>query len=272
MEDLPLNRPTPRLHEPSPPRQSSPIQWVLVGVAGVAVGAALTFWWLTRAQPAPAPPPSAAVTNADTGSSRPKRQLIDLPSLNESDGLLQSLVATLSQHPTLARFLATRGVMRASTLAVVQIGDGRTPDKPLLALRPSTRAAITGASSGPLAETNSARWDTVAAALTSVSPADAAQLYVNVKPLVDEAYIELGHADGNFDAAVVRAIQMLADTPTPASPPTLLKRPGYLEFEDPQLKALKPVQKQFLLMGADNRRRIVAWLREVARSLDLDLR
>jgi hypothetical protein len=95
---------------------------------------------------------------------------------------------------------------------------------------------------------------------------------VNVKPLVDEAYIELGHADGNFDAAIVRAIQMLADTPTPAQTPTVLARPGYLEYEDPALRALKPVQKQFLLLGDANRRRLVTWLHEVARNLDLDVR
>jgi hypothetical protein len=271
MEDLPLNRPTPRLHEPQPQRRSSALQWGVVGVAGIAVGAALTFWWMSRTQPAPAPLPSAAVTDVDSSSNRPRRQLIDLPALSESDTLIRSLVSALSQHPTLARFLATRELVRASTLAVIQIGDGRTPDRPLLSLRPSTHAQIVGAS-GTLPEANYQRWDALAAGLTSVSAGDAAQLYVNVKPLVDEAYIELGHAEGNFDDAIVRAIQMLRDTPQLPSPPTLLKRPGYLEFEDSGLRGLKPVQKQFLLMGASNRVRILAWLEELADHLDLRLR
>jgi hypothetical protein len=107
--------------------------------------------------------------------------------------------------------------------------------------------------------------------LTSVPPADAAQLYVNIKPLADEAYIELGHAGGNFDQAIVRAIQVLRDTPDPAGPPTLVQRPNYFEHENPDLRALKPVQKQFLLMGTENRRRIVAWLEALADHLDLDL-
>jgi hypothetical protein len=271
MEDLPLNRPTPRLHEPAPPRQSSPLQWILVAVAGIAVGAALMFWWMSRAQPAPPPPPSAEVTDANASTNRPKRQLLDLPSLSDSDGFLQSLVSALSQHPALARFMATKGIVRASTVAVVQIGDGRTPAAPLGALRPSQRLQIAG-SSAVLAEANTARWDAVSAALTSVAPSDAAQLYVNVKPLIDEAYIELGHADGNFDAAIVRAIVMLASTPSLETPPTLLRRPGYLEYEDPDLRALKPVQKQFVLMGPANRRRIVSWLTELAKNLDLNVR
>jgi hypothetical protein len=195
--------------------------------------------------------------------------MLDLPSLTDSDEFLRSLVATLSQNPTLARFLATKGLVRASALAVVQIGDGRTPAAPLAALRPSSRAAMTGTTSGPVPASNMARWDGAATALTSIPPADAAQLYVNVKPLVDEAYIELGHADGNFDAAIVRAIDMLANTPTLNAPPVLVKRPGYLDFEDPELRSLEPVQKQFLLMGPENRRRILDWLNELARNLDL---
>ena len=272
MEDLPLNRQTPRLHEPSPPRQSSPLQWVLVAIAGVVVGAGLTFWWMSRTQPAPPPPPSTGVPDANAASNRPKRQVLDLPSLADSDGFLQALVSTLSQNPTLARFLATKGLVRASTLAVVQIGDGRTPATPLAALRPATRTEIGGATTGSVPVANMARWDGVAAALSSVAPGDAAQLYVNVKPIVDEAYIELGHAEGNFDAAIVRAIEMLASTPSPQVPPVLLKRPGYFDYEDPELRALKPVQKQFLLMGAENRRRILAWLRELARTLELNIR
>jgi hypothetical protein len=272
MEDLPLNRPTPRLHEPAPPRQASPVQWVIVAIGGVVVGAGLTFWWMSRTQPAPPPPPSAVPTDVNAATNRPKRQLLDLPSLADSDAFLQSLVSALSQHPTLTRFLATKGLVRASTLAVVQIGDGRTPAAPLIALRPATRAQITGSTSGSVPTANMARWDHAAAALASVSPADAAQVYVNVKPLVDEAYIELGHADGNFDAAIVRAVEMLASAPALDAPPVLLKRPGYFEYEDPELRSLKPVQKQFLLMGAENRRRILTWLRDLARHLDLTIR
>jgi hypothetical protein len=247
------------------------MQWMLVAVAGVAVGAGLTFWWMSRAQPAPPPPPSTTVADANAATNRPKRQMLALPSLADSDAFLRALVATLSQNPTLARFVATKGLVRASTLAVVQIGDGRTPATSLASLRPSTRAAMTGTTSGPIPTSNVTRWDAVSTALTSVAPADAAQLYVNVKPLVDEAYIELGHADGNFDAAIVRAIDMLASTPTADAPLILVKRPGYLDFEDPELRSLKPVQKQFLLMGPENRKRILDWLNELARNLDLKI-
>jgi hypothetical protein len=228
------------------------------------------FWWMSRAQPTPAPPPSPTVLEDVSASNRPKRQPIDLPALDESDSLLRSLVTALSDHPWLARFLATKSLVRASTLAVVQIGDGRTPIESLRSLRPGTRLQIVGTQSGRIDPASYKRWDVVTGALVSVSPTDAAQLYVNVKPLIDEAYIELGQG-GDFDQAIVRAIQMLDDTPAPVSDPTLSKRPGYLEHDDAALRGLKPVQKQLLLIGPDNRRRLMDWLHQFAKALDLRL-
>src|SRR5690606_7540659 len=141
---------------------------------------------------------AAASPNLEAG--RPKRQPIDLPALAESDALIRSLVSALSQHPTLARLLATRDIVRGSTLAVVQIGDGRTPFQPLGVLRPATHVGPESGGSGRLDAATYERWNGATGALTSIAPADAAQLYVNVKPLIDEAYIELGHSDGDFDA------------------------------------------------------------------------
>jgi hypothetical protein len=90
-----------------------------------------------------------------------------------------------------------------------------------------------------------------------------------VKPLFDQAYVELGNPGGDFDTAVIRAIGMLADTPDQTGEPVLLRKTNYLEFDDPELRALPPVQKQFLLIGPENRRRVMAWLRQVAANLDL---
>jgi hypothetical protein len=242
---------------------------VLGAVAVIAVSL-LALWWMSRAQPVAAPPvPTAA--EVEKGTNRPARQAIDLPSLDGSDGVLRDLVSALSQHPMLARLLATKGIVRGATLAVVQIGDGQTPAKPLAVLRPDSRLQIRGTTSGPVDPQSYTRWNAASEALTSVSPADAAQLYVNVKPLFDEAYRELGNPDGDFDRAIARAIRIVVETPDRTIDPVLLQRPGYFEHEDPALRALPPIQKQLLLLGPQNRRAIVQWLHAFARALDLRL-
>ena len=268
-EEFQLERPSERAPIDEPPTPPSKWRWVVVVLAGVVAGGALAFWWMSRSQPETATPAPTIATDVAVGSNRPQRQPVDLPSLDSSDHFLAGLVAALSQNPTLARLIATPRLVRAATLAVVQIGQGRTPAEPLQVLRPATRLSIVGSSSGRVDPKSYARWDPIVAALTSVSPADAAQLYVNVKPLFDQAYIELGHPGGDFDSAIARAIGMLDDVPAQTDGAQLLRRTNFLEHEDAALRALPPVQKQFLLIGPDNRRRVMDWLRQVADRLEI---
>ena len=194
---------------------------------------------------------------------------MDLPTLDSSDTIFRDAVAVLSKHPMLARLMATEGLVRATALTVVQIGDGKTPIVPLKVMRPQTRIAIIGLEQGRLDSATYPRWNNATSALLSVRPADAAQLYVNVKDLFDAAYAELGHPGGNFDEAIELAVAMVVRTPQPVDPPELLRRPNYFEHIDPALRALRPVQKQVILLGPENQSRITAWLRQLATALDL---
>jgi hypothetical protein len=272
-DDLPLDRPEARPPAPStPPPSAAPTRWIVLGAVAVVAGALLALWWLSRAHPDTATPPATAATDvAVRSSNRPKRQPIDLPPLDASDTALRTLVAALSRHPLLARLLATTDLVRNATLATVQIGDGKTPATPLFVLRPTTHVAIVGAASpGRLDPASYGRWDGATAALVSINPPDLAQLYVNTELLFDQAYRELGHPDAHFDEAIVRAINTLGATPQVDQDPVLVRRQGgILEHEDQTLRGLLPVQKQFLLMGPDNRRKIMGWLKQLAIDLDL---
>jgi hypothetical protein len=268
LHDLPLrDSPTGSRPPGSPP--SAPTRWVILAAVVVVAGSVVAWWWLSRAQPIAAPPPAAAPTDVSVDSTRPKRQPVDLPPLDASDDVLRRLVSQLSSNPLLARLLATTGLARAATLTVVQIAQGRTPSLPLAPMRPSTRIAILGTGSARIDPQSYHRWDAATAALVSIRPDELAQVYVNVKPLIDQAYRDLGYQDGNFDDAIAKAMAVLRETPDVLAEPVLLQRPGYFEFEDPALRALLPVQKQLLLVGPENRRRIGAWLDELAKSLDL---
>jgi hypothetical protein len=272
IDDLPLAPSGPDA-PPPPEARSSPWRLVIVGIAGLAAGAVLMFWWVSRTQPDPAAPPPTQATEVAVGTNRPKPQPIDLPLLGASDTLLRDLVAELSRHPLLARLLATPELVKGATLAVVQIGDGKTPSGPLAVARPLARLQLVGGqSSGPIEPASYARWDTAVSALVSVNPREAAQLYVNVKPLFDEAYRDFGNPAGDFDKALAQAYAMLAATPDVLTHPALVRRPGYYEHEDPALRALRPVQKQFLLMGPTSRAAVLRWLKELATALDIELR
>jgi hypothetical protein len=269
-DDLPLERTAQPARSSAPTKTSSPTRWILVAAFAVIVVSGLALWWMSRTQPRTAIPAPTHATEVAVGSSRPKRQPLTLPPLDGSDVFLRELVGTLARHPLVARLLATSGIARNSVLAVEQIGDGRTPAVPLKMFRPNDRLAILGdGSTGRVDSRTYGRWDAATASLVSINPADAAQLYVNVKPLFDEAYRDLGHPNGDFDASIIRAIQMLRDTPTVSADPELLRRPGYYEHTDPNLRAIPPVQKQFLLIGSENRQKILSWLTRFADILEL---
>jgi hypothetical protein len=157
------------------------------------------------------------------------------------------------------------------TLAVIQIGDGRTPVAPFATLRPSVRLDIAGGSTGRVENANFDRWESVVRALQSIPVRDAARAYVNVKPLFDEAYRELGYPEGDFDVAVVKAIRMLNATPEVPGDLVLQRRDGYFEYDTPALRSLPPVQKQLILMGPNNRRRVLSWLQQIAAALELNI-
>ena len=266
-DDLPLG---PPLSSPPPIRRASAAsRWVVAIAAVLAVGGALYFWWLTRMPARPASPAATTATDVAVGTNRPSRQPIELPALSASDALVRELVATLSRNPQLTRFLATDGLINTAVLTVEQIGDGKTPAVPLKMLRPSMRLMIMGTDTGRIDPASYVRWEADVSALTSVRPKEAAQVYVNLKPLFDEAYAELGHAQGDFDTSLVRAIRMLNDTPEPGEEPVLMRRPAYFEHTDAALRSLRPVQKQFLLFGPDRRARLRTWLAGFAAALDL---
>src|SRR5688572_26398197 len=144
-DDLPLTRPD--AHAPAPERTGSPTRWVILGAALVIVSALLALWWMSRARPTPTTPAPTTATDVAIGSKRPQRQDLVLPPLDISDTFLRDIIATLSEHPLLTRLLATRGLVRGATLAVVQIGEGKTPATPLAALKPATPLQILGSGS-----------------------------------------------------------------------------------------------------------------------------
>ena len=270
-DDLPLSRPP----APDPPfrrpHQSSASRWVIAAAGAVIAAVALTLWWMSRAQPPAVSPLPTSPTNPDKVSRRPAPEPLQLPSLPDSDAMLRELAGTLSRNPLLARLVATRGLVRNATLAVVQIGDGKTPAVPLAVLRPPVRLQIAGQQSGRIEPASHARWEAATTALLSVPPSDAARVYVNVKPLFDEAYREMGYPNGDFDVALSKAIRVI--TAAPPAPPEmiLLRREGYFEHVDSTLGSLQPVQKQLLLFGPTHQARVQGWLRQLAAALELKI-
>ncbi|HVS02787.1 MAG TPA: DUF3014 domain-containing protein, partial [Thermoanaerobaculia bacterium] len=195
---------------------------------------------------------------------------LELPSLDASDELVRGLVAALSARPELGRWLVGEGLVRRLVAAVDNVAEGTHPRKHLPPLRPDGAFAVAGSGPAPVPATAAyGRYDGWVALFTSVEPAGTARLYAQLRPLIDEAYRDLGYPGKRFDDTLVRAFRNLLATPVPESPPLLTRKVTTWEYADPRLEALSPAQKQLLRLGPDNQRRVQGHLRALASALGI---
>jgi hypothetical protein len=244
----------------------------------VIVVAAVAVWLYVgkRRTPAPAAEPAAATASPQTeappaplgGTPAP----VAVPPLDQSDDVVRQLVRQLTSHPTVASWLATDGLIRNFTVSMANVADGVTPARHLRTVRPSAPFAVTTQNGRSVIDPASyRRYDSIAAAVASIDPQGAAQLYATLKPRIEEAYRDLGHPDTPVDRAVEQSIVRLLQTPVVEGP--IEVRPasqgiGYV-FADPNLEALSGAQKQLLRTGPDNVRKIQQGLRTMARALGI---
>lgn len=244
--DAPLPGPPPH-HE----RERSPIVLVIAAVAVIAAGGGV-YYWLTR----PAADPGTTTTEATVPAARPAAPAeppIEVPPLADSDPVVRKLIAALSAHPLIARWLTTNGLIRNMAVVVENIAYGALPSTHLRPLRPAGPFRVLDRGGQIVADPrNYARFDGIADAVASVDAAGAATLYRGLRPRLQEAYAELGREEP-FDDALRKAITLLLEVPVPAGNVRLEPESAVeYRYADPALQRLSPAQKQLLRMGPRN--------------------
>lgn len=254
-----------------PPSRRSVGLWLAIAALIAAVAVTAYFLFTQRQSPVPgekaaeqreAPPQPAAALGGDATP-------IDLPPLDQTDPLVRDLVKQLSSHPTVAAWLATNGLIRNFTVALVNVAEGKTPAGHLQSLRPSSSFRVIERARDLYVDPRSyERYDRLAAAVASIDPAGAARLYATLKPRIEDAHRDLGFPDVPVDRTLERAIVVLLGTPVLDSPRVEPRGVGY-GFADPRVEQLPAAQKQLLRMGGQNVRTIQTVLRQIALALGI---
>ena len=236
--------------------------------AGVAV---VLYKRSTAPPPPPAPlPPLARALPTAAPVATPTTSRTPLPDLDESDAFIRKLVAMLSANPAWATWLATDGLARRFVVAVDNVAEGRTPTKHLPFLAPKGRFSTVERGRTVIVDPKSfARYDVPADVVESLDPKGTAEAYRRLKPLIDQAYRDLGYPDRNFDETLAKAIDLLLATPVPND--TIALRPAMKSYKlaDPSLESLSPAQKQLLRLGPRNMQKVQKKLRELREALAL---
>lgn len=208
-------------------------------------------------QPATSFPEPATATPADDQPLPPAPV-----SLDESD--TATILAAQELSPELSKSIDGDQQVRKWVSMIDIFADGNLPNKNLpikYAMKPF--AANTGADGALfMDETNYARTKPLIDAFTAIPPDAMARHYRSWKPLLEQAYAELGKPD-TFETRLRTTIfRILAVQPLPAN--TALKRPSvYYTYADPELEKADPLSKFIWRLGPENQKRIQDYLREL---------
>ena len=257
------------------------VLWV-VPVAVVAVGAVgYLLWQETREvelkpEPprveAPAPSPAAPaepqvrhpIEQAQPQAQERPADTAPLPTLAESDQLVQDALTSLLGADSVRTFLNVDGFVRRVVVTVDNLPRKKVALRQWPVQPTAERFLIAGKDDGvSLDPSNARRYAPFVQLVESVDTGKAVALYVRFYPLFQRAYADLGYPDHYFNDRLVEVIDHLLATPT-VTGPVKLARPWVLyEYADPALESRSAGQKILIRMGPENAARLKAKLREI---------
>ena len=246
-------------------RQSEGLAFAILSVVGLVVVFSGVGWWWLRSREAPAPPTAPpAAFEEEPAESDPGVVPLDLPALGSSDDFIRSLVAGVSAHPQLASWFVTDELVRRFVGVVVDLAGGLSPRSRLEFLIPEEEFEVLESGEMIVIDPEGyRRYDLLTETFVSLDTQGTTQLYHQLYPLFDEAYIELGIPDQDFADAMTLAIGNLLSAEVPEGPLEVQPNEAIYEFRDLGVETHSPAEKHLIRMGPENARRIQAKLTEL---------
>jgi len=235
-------------------------------VAAVALGFYGRDWWNRRASP----DATQAARAAAAARAAVPEGFGPVPPLDASDDFVRALIRQLSQKPEWATWLASGDLIRSFVVSVDKIAVGSSPAKELKPAAPQGKFQTLG--NGRTLRIDPAsydRYNALANAVDAIDPDGAARAYRRLRPLMQQAFDELGYVNLPFDERLARALGQLVDVPVQEGDVMLKATSVTFQYADPELEELSPAQKHMLRMGPHNMRLVQTKLRAFARAAGL---
>jgi len=209
-------------------------------------------------------------------------EAIALPPLAESDELVLGSISGLAGEASVMRFFVSDNVVSRFVASVDALTSRQVPGQIMVVQdlegkfvataneQPDT--VVRNAEGDPIPQyvlnpANYQRYDPQVEMFEALDTQELIALYREYAPLSQQAYVELGYLDGDFDARLIEVIDSLLSTPEIREPPRLIKPEAFYLFTNPDLEALPAGQKALLRMGPGNAQRVKAKLQEIRAAL-----
>jgi hypothetical protein len=200
----------------------------------------------------------------------PEPERVELPVLDESDSLVRKLIGTLTSHVEMTHWLTNEELLRTFVVVVDNISEGVSPVKHLPFLKPDESFRAVYDSGVFYVDPKSYdRYNLIAEVFSSINARRASEIYRDLRPLIQQAYTEIGYPDKDFDETLALAIDHLLMTPVPDEYLELNGETVSYKYVDSGLERLSAAQKQFMRMGPENVQKVKAKLVGLKGSLRL---
>lgn len=190
--------------------------------------------------------------------------------LDQSDEVLRDMAGGLSPHHSLESWLKSQDLIRRFVAAVDNIANGLSPRPQIDFFSPKGEFMAVRRNGRYYVDSRSySRYNLVADVFVSLDVDKTIELYRRAKPLIQEAYAELGYPDQDFDDTLAGAIVELLKVPVVQGDMLLERKVISYAIADPGLENLSEAQKYLLRMGPGNIRKIQGMLRELGTTLKI---
>ena len=184
-----------------------------------------------------------------------------LPALDDSDGWLQLKLPELTWRTELLKLVIDEDMIRRFVVFTDNFAQGSVAYEHSPFVLPKEKfsvdntVSIEGERNSEQVwrwnESSSKRFDTYIDLLRSMDSASLVKWYFEVKPLVDEAYEELGYED-DFTITLQEAITRVLDMELPKSSMSLTRPSVMYKYQEETLESLPDSEKLLLRLGKEN--------------------
>jgi hypothetical protein len=180
-----------------------------------------------------------------------------LPTLDESDTWFSTKLPTITWRKELLKLVVTEDIIRRFVVFTDNFSQGTlayehtpliTPSEKFTALEEPTDNGI----KLQWDESNTRRFSNYVDLLRSMDSEMLVKWYVELKPLIDQAYGELGYPEQDFTEVLHNAITKVLDMEIPKNQPELERLSVMYKYKDPSLESLDDAEKLLLRLGKEN--------------------
>ncbi|MEM5513843.1 DUF3014 domain-containing protein [Pseudoalteromonas sp. AS84] len=199
--------------------------------------------------------------------SEPVPEVKPLPTLNESDAVV---VAKIDEYlsDSVMSLMVTDDVIRRGVVFVDNLAKGKVAKKHTPVVQPEEKFSVNEGDILTINPNSYERYTPYVKIFTSMSAAQAVRMYEEYKPLINNAYSEIGYGDDEFNQTLTDAIDLLLDTPEPEGDLPLLRDSVTYQYAFSEWEQLPAAQKQLLRMGPENMKKVKAALRNIKAQLE----